>query len=84
MKSQVAALRKNLKVYHHYATQSGFGVDARGVVTGSPSALNDYYACHAGSSKFANVPLVFYDELLVLFGREKKLRLHHELLQFIN
>jgi hypothetical protein len=39
MKSQVAALRKNLKVYHHYATQSGFGVDARGVVTGPPVHL---------------------------------------------
>jgi hypothetical protein len=72
LKSQVNAMRKNLKIYHHYATQSGFGVDSRGVVTASPSALNEYYACHAGSSKYANLPLVFYEELLTLFGRENK------------
>ena len=66
----MAALKRNLTIFHHYATQSGFGVDARGVVTGAPSALNAYYACHNGASQFANAPLAFYEELLELFGRK--------------
>ena len=68
MRTQVAALKRNLTSFHQYATQSGFGVDARGVVTGAPSALNAYYARHSGASQSANAPLAFYEELLELFG----------------
>ena len=70
LKTQVAALKRNLTTFHRYATQSGFGVDARGVVTASPSALNTYYACRSGVVQFANAPLPFYEELLELFGRK--------------
>lgn len=70
LKTQVAALKRNLTTFHHYATQSGFGVDARGVVTAAPSVLNAYYASHSGAVQFANAPLALYEELLELFGRE--------------
>ena len=39
-------------------------------MTAAPSALNAYYAAHSGSSQFANAPLAFYEELLILFGRK--------------
>lgn len=68
--SQCTALKKQLSIYHHYAHQSGFGIDAKGVVIASPSALNDYYAANAGSIQYANGPLLFYDDLLSLFGRK--------------
>ena len=68
--SQCTALKKQLSIYHHYAHQSGFGIDAKGVVMASPSALNDYYAANAGSIQYANKPLLFYDDLLSLFGRK--------------
>lgn len=65
--TQCTALKKQLSIYHHYANQSGFGVDSKGVVVASPSALNAYYAANF---QFANGPLLFYDELLTLFGRK--------------
>jgi hypothetical protein len=68
--TQITAMKKNLAIFHQYATQSGFGMDARGVVTAAPSALNAYYAAHSGAAQFANAPLLYYDELLVLFGRK--------------
>ena len=68
--TQCTALKKQLSIYHHYAHQSGFGMDARGVVISSPSVLNAYYAAHAGSLQYANAPLTFYDDLLSLFGRK--------------
>ena len=68
--TQCTALKKQLSIYHHYANQSGFGVDSKGVVVASPSALNAYYAANLGSIQFANGPLLFYDELLTLFGRK--------------
>ena len=79
--TQITALKKNLAIFHQYASQSGFGVDSRGVVTAAPSALNAYYAAHSGSSQFANAPLAFYEDLLVLFGRKNHFSsyflLHH-------
>ena len=45
-------------------------IDAKGVVIASPSALNDYYAANAGSIQYSNGPLLFYDDLLSLFGRK--------------
>ena len=63
-------MKKNLNIFHQYATQSGFGMDARGIVTAAPSVLNAYYAAHPGSVQFANAPLAFYDELLELFNRK--------------
>lgn len=68
--TQCAALKKQLTVYHHYANQSGFGMDSRGVVVASPSVLNAYYAAHAGSIQYADAPLLFYDGLLTVFGRK--------------
>ena len=68
--TQCTALKKQLSIYHHYANQSGFSVDARGVVVSSPSVLNAYYAAHAGSIQYANAPLPFYEDLLALFGRK--------------
>ena len=67
---QVTAMKKNLSIFHQYANQSGFGIDDRGVVTAATSALNAYYAAHGGSPQFANAPLAFYEELLLLFGRK--------------
>lgn len=69
LKTQVTAMKKDLSIFHEYANQSGFGVDSRGVVTAAPSALNAYYAAHPGSVRFANAPLMFYDDLMLLFGR---------------
>ena len=63
-------MKKNLAIFHQYATQSGFGMDARGVVTAAPSVLNAYYAAHSGALQFANAPLAFYEELLELFNRK--------------
>ena len=45
-------------------------MDARGVVLSSPSVSNAYYAAHAGFIQYASAPLLFYDDLLSLFGRE--------------
>jgi hypothetical protein len=67
--TQITAMKKSLAIFHQYASQSGFGMDSRGVVTAAPRALNAYYAAHSGAAQFANAPLLFYDELLVLFGR---------------
>ena len=69
MTSQCTNFKKQLAIYHHYAHQSRFGMDSRGVVVSSPSVLNAYYAAHEGSRQFANAPLAFYDDLLILFGR---------------
>jgi hypothetical protein len=66
--TKCTALKKEMGIYRHYAYQSGFGVDARGVVTAAPSALNAYYAAHPGSDKYAKGPLPFFDDLLSLFG----------------
>jgi hypothetical protein len=52
--TQVTSMKKNLAIFHSYANQSGFGVDARGVVTAAPSALNEYYAAHSGALQYAN------------------------------
>ena len=68
--TQCTALKKQLSIYHHYANQSGFSMDSRGVVVSSPSVLNAYYAAHAGSIQYVNGPLLFYDDLLTLFGRK--------------
>ena len=66
--TQITGMKKNLGIFDAYANHSGLGVDQRGVVTGSPGALNVYYATHPGSVQFANFPLPFYSELLELFG----------------
>ena len=68
--TQCTALKKQCTIFHHYAHQSGFGVDARGVVYAPPSVLNAYYAAHAGSIQYANAPLPFYEDLMSLFGRK--------------
>jgi hypothetical protein len=76
-------MKKQCSIYHHYAHQSGFGMDARGVVTASPSVLNAYYAAHAGSIHYANAPLPFYDIIMNLFGRKEHSTVFHFAFQTI-
>lgn len=66
--TQCTAFKKQLTIYSHYVNQSGFSVDARGVVVADPRALNSYYAAHVGSIQCANAPLTFYKEIESLFG----------------
>ena len=65
--TQCTALKKQCSIYHHYAHQSGFGMDARGVMTAAPSVLNAYYAAHTGSIHYANAPLPFYENLKLIW-----------------
>ena len=39
---QVSTMKKNFIIFDKFANNSGFGVDARGAVTGSLEALNAY------------------------------------------
>ena len=66
--TQCVAIKKNLAIFDKYVNQSGFGIDSRGVVTGSPESLNAYYVQNPKCVQFADSPLPFYDELLGLFG----------------
>ena len=66
--TQCFSLRSGFLEFEKYSTQSGFGMDARGMVTGSPESLNAYYISHPKARVFAEGPLPFYDDLQILFG----------------
>ena len=70
LKTQCFSLKKKYLEFTKYANQSGFGMDASGMVTGAPEALNEYYASHPKAAEFADGPLMFFNELTALFGRK--------------
>ena len=63
--SQVQSLKKN-----QFANNSGFGMDAKGMVTAAPEALNTYFVSHPKASQLSSTPLPFYRELSILYSRK--------------
>ena len=68
--SQVQSLKKNWTIFDQFANNSGFGMDAKGMVTAAPEALNTYFVSHPKASQFSSTPLPFYRELSILFSRK--------------
>ena len=68
--SQVQSLKKNWTIFDQFANNSGFGMDAKGIMSAAPEALNTYFATHPEASQFSRTPLPFYKELCILFSRK--------------
>ena len=68
--SQVQSLKKNWSIFDQFAGNSGFGMDAKGMVTAPPEALNAYFISHPKAAPFSSAPLPFYKELSILFSRK--------------
>ena len=66
--SQVQSL--NWTIFDQFANNSGFGMDAKGMVTAAPEALNTYFVSHPKASQFSSTPLPFYRALSILFSRK--------------
>jgi Myb/SANT-like DNA-binding domain len=65
---QGSTMKKNYIIFDKFVNNSGFGVDARGAVTGPTEAINAYLASKPKAVQFADEPLHFYSELSILFG----------------
>ena len=63
LKNKVDAWKKNWKVWEHLISQSGFGIDDYGCVTGDEEALKAYFAAHPDARKFKSKPLKLAEEL---------------------
>ena len=68
--SQMQSLKKNWTIFDQFANNSGFGMDAKGMVSAAPEALNTCFATHPKASQFSRTPLPFYKELCILFSRK--------------
>ena len=68
LSSQVQSLKKNWTIFDQFANNSGFGMDAKGMVTAAPEALNTYFATHPKASQFSRAPLPFCKELCIFFS----------------
>lgn len=62
-KNKLDGFKKNWKVWIDLTNQSGFGVDAQGVVTGPDHALEAYFEAHKDARKFKYKPIK-YEKLL--------------------
>ena len=70
LSSQVQSLKKNWTIFDQFTNNSGFGMDAKGMVIAAPEALNTYFATHPKVSQFSRAPLPFYKEMCILFSRK--------------
>lgn len=82
--SQIAQMKSQFMEFEKYASQSGFGMDSNGMVTGEKNSLESYHASHPKSRQFAHGPLSLHEDLSTLFGSNYSMCYSHDISQLFS